>query len=105
MTFAAFLTCMLIILFLFALSCVVFGPPVPYYGYADDEEIVTTTTTTTHYDEPTRPNIVGDLRVRYTEGDTPQRFVIDPVDGQKFWLNSNDDMYEDADGKIWRLIA
>lgn len=60
----------------------------------DDEETATTTTTEAQI------NIVGNLK-RETEG--VQSFVIDPVDQQKIWLNSNDDMYEDANGKIWRL--
>lgn len=63
----------------------------------DDEEVITTTTTTT---EP-EFNIVGHLR-REIEGS--QSFVIDPVDKEKIWLNSNDDMYEDADGKVWRVV-
>ena len=65
----------------------------------DDE--VETVTTTTIRDQPEQPNIVGNLK-RQIEG--VQGFVVDPVDGQKTWLNSNDDMYEDADGKIWRLV-
>lgn len=105
MTFTAFVACMFLSLLLLALFCVIFSPPALYPCYGDDEELVTTTTTTTHYDEPPRPNVVGDLRVQYTEGNTPQRFVIDPVDGERFWLNSNHDMYEDAEGKIWRLVA
>lgn len=50
-------------------------------------------------------NIVGNLRRHYEpDGDTPQAYVLDPVDKKKIWLNSNDDRYEDADGKIWRLV-
>lgn len=48
-----------------------------------------------------KPNIVGNLK-REIEG--TQAFVFDPIDKQKIWLNSNDDMYEDAQGNIWRLI-
>lgn len=63
-----------------------------------EEETITTTVTTT--EEP-ELNIVGNLK-RQVEG--IQSFVIDPVDKQKIFLNSNDDMYEDAAGKIWRLV-
>ena len=63
-----------------------------------DDEIETTTTTTCH-GEPQR-NVVGFLE-RQFEG--RQAFVLDPVDGEKSWLNSNDDMYEDANGKIWGI--
>lgn len=69
-----------------------------YNMYDQYEESTTTTTTTT---TSPAPEIVGNLQ-RQKEGD--QFFVIDPVDQKKIWLNSNDDMYEDADDKIWRLI-
>ncbi len=62
----------------------------------DNEETVETTTT----EEP-HYNIVGNLPRRH-EG--IQSFVIDPSDQQKIWINSNDDMYEDAEGRIWRLV-
>jgi hypothetical protein len=74
-----------------------------YYSDFDDEvTTTTTTTTTTTYDEPAQPavHIVGSL-TREFEG--TQVFVIDPVDKMKIWLNSSDDMYEDAAGKIWTL--
>lgn len=74
-----------------------------YSDFADDEvTTTTTTTTTTTYDEPAQPavHIVGSL-TREFEG--TQVFVIDPVDKMKIWLNSSDDMYEDAAGKIWTL--
>ncbi|WP_020469625.1 hypothetical protein [Zavarzinella formosa] len=67
--------------------------------FDDDEETVTTTTTVSESNPSL--NVVGSLK-RSTDG--IQSFVIDPVDRQKIWLNSNDDMYEDADGKIWRLV-
>lgn len=47
-------------------------------------------------------NITGNLK-RQFEND--QAFVIDPVDQKKIWLNSNDDMYEDANDKVWRLYS
>ena len=33
-----------------------------------------------------------------------QPFVIDPVDLTKTFLNIKDDMYQDAEGKTWKLI-
>jgi hypothetical protein len=36
--------------------------------------------------------------------DNMQPFVIDPVDLTKTWINSHDDMYEDATGKLWNII-
>lgn len=60
-----------------------------------EEEVVTTTYTLPEF------KIVGGLK-RQLKND--QFFVIDPVDKKKIWLNSNDDMYEDSDGKIWRLV-
>lgn len=69
------------------------------YGgnYMGDDEVVTTTTTT----EDNGPDIVGNLN---RERENNQFFVIDPVDKTKNWLNDKDDMYEDAAGKIWRLV-
>lgn len=64
------------------------------------DDIEETTTTVIHESGDT-PNVVGNLK-RQVEG--IQSFVMDPVDGEKIWLNSNDDMYEDANGKIWRLV-
>ena len=63
----------------------------------DEDEIITTTTMVT---EPTL-NVIGGLK-RQLEG--TQFFVIDPADKQKIWINTNDDMYEDADGKVWLLV-
>ena len=57
------------------------------------------TTTTISESEP-QYNVVGFLP-RQFEGN--QAFVLDPVDGEKVWLNSNDDRYEDAAGKVWGL--
>ena len=78
----------------------------PYYhGYWGPDEVVTHTTTTTTVTEDVpaaQPsyNIVGNL-VRQWEGSQP--YVIDPVDHDKVWLNTSDDMYEDGAGKIWTL--
>jgi hypothetical protein len=38
---------------------------------------------------------------RQFEGTTP--FVIDPVDNDKVFLNTTDDIYEDGAGKWWGL--
>lgn len=63
----------------------------------DEETIVTTTTTTTTTDQVYQhPPLV-----RQWEGAQP--FVIDPADGIKFYVNTTDDMYEDANGFIWNL--
>lgn len=64
--------------------------------------IVETETVIHHHDEDgdERP-IVGKLERRWEGG---QPFVIDPVDQKKIWINTNDDMYEDADDKVWRLV-
>lgn len=58
-----------------------------------EEETITTTTESFE--------VVGKLK---RQKENKQFFVIDPVDKSKVWLNSNDDMYEDADGEIWKLI-
>ena len=65
-----------------------------------DDEIVEVETVTEEVEEEAL-NIVGNLQ-RQVDG--IQSYVLDPVDQQKVWLNSNDDMYEDAAGKIWRLV-
>lgn len=55
-----------------------------------------------HIPKPENHNIVGNLKRQF---DNDQAFVIDPVDQKKIWLNSNDDMYEDADDKVWKLYS
>lgn len=81
-----------------------------YYNDYDDEEIVThttVTTTTTTNDTPatTGLNINGipivGMLVRQYENNQP--FVMDPVDKDKVWLNTTDDIYEDGAGKMWGL--
>jgi hypothetical protein len=77
-----------------------------YWGPQGPDEVTThTTTTTTTVNDgvvATQPsyNIVGNL-VRQWEGTQP--YVIDPVDHDKVWLNTSDDMYEDGAGKLWTL--
>lgn len=60
------------------------------YGQCETT-VETVTTTTTH----------GHLTCQFDNG---QPYVIDPADGKKIWLNSTDDMYEDANGEIWVLV-
>jgi len=92
------LALILIILFLIVLFISLRGIMYSRYNNCDcDVESITTTTTT----EQQNYEIVGTLR-RQFEGSQP--FVIDPVDGSKTWLNTKDDMYEDATDKVWRLV-
>jgi hypothetical protein len=86
----------------------------PFDDYEDEVTTTTTTTTTTFVDTPaatvaapatTGLNINGipivGMLTRQFEGSTP--FVIDPVDGDKMYLNTRDDIYEDGAGKMWGL--
>lgn len=66
-----------------------------FAGYSCCDEEVTTTETIR------QTKIAGPLK-RQVEGN--QFFVLDPADQKKIWINGNDDMYEDADGRIWRLV-
>jgi hypothetical protein len=50
------------------------------------------------------PDIAGNVK-RELDTASGQAFVTDPVDQKKCWLNTNDDMYEAADGKIYRVVA
>ena len=88
--------------------------PDPYIDDSmDEEEFHTTTTTTTtthvHEDPPyvaaapqyVEPSTAGTI-TRGWEDNKP--YVLDPVDGVKFFLNEADDQYEDAAGKMWKLI-
>jgi len=63
------------------------------------DEVISTTTTTIH-DHPGY-YVSGTLGRQF---ENSQPFVIDPADHTKIWLNTKDDMYEDAAGKIWKLI-
>ena len=68
--------------------------------YWDDEVVTTTTTTTTTYTDNTRLT-TGRLTRNWENG---QPYVLDPVDGVKWYLNTTDDMYEDANGRWWDLV-
>jgi hypothetical protein len=83
----------------------------------DNDEIVethtTTTTTTTTVDNGavggtnnyTGLNVNGFPIVGMItkQWDGAQPYVLDPVDGVKWMLNTTDDLYEDAEGKWWGL--
>ena len=80
-----------------------------YYDDFDDEVTTTHTTTTTTTTNNDSINVglnvngipvVGMLQRQWENG---QPFVIDPVDGDKMWLNTKDDLYEDGANKIWGL--
>jgi hypothetical protein len=69
-----------------------------------DEEVttVTTTTTSTHQDIPVQQTyVISGTIMRGWENNQP--FVFDPFDQTKTYVNPTDDMYEDAEGKIWNL--
>lgn len=86
-----------------------------WYDDGVDEEVVTTTTTTTTTvdngiavggtNNYTGLNVNGfpivGMITKQWEGTQP--YVIDPVDGVKWMLNTTDDLYEDAEGKWWGL--
>lgn len=61
----------------------------------DDYEEETVTTVTTTYD------FKGVLRRKWENN---QPYVTDPADGAKWYLNTNDDMYEDVNGDWWKLV-
>lgn len=73
---------------------------------ADDEVTTTTTTTTTTTVAETPAPVTVDQLPELKRQAKPngQPFCIDPVDGDEWMLNTNDDMYEDASGKWWRLV-
>lgn len=64
-------------------------------------ETVTTTTTVHDYGAQSY-DIAGNLSRFIDENGQP--YVIDPADGSRWNLNTKDDMYEDAEGKIWKLV-
>ena len=95
-----------ILLFLIVIVSIMRSYAVGPWDY-DEEVVTTTTTTTTTTDAPvtTGLNINGvpivGMLTRQFDGSTP--FVIDPVDGDKMYLNTKDDIYEDGAGKWWGL--
>lgn len=73
--------------------------PAPMFTPDTEETTVTTTTTTTV--QPTVDQLPPLVRLFKANG---QPYVVDPVDGDEWMLNTNDDMYEDAKGNWWRLV-
>ena len=85
------------------------------YDNFDDEVVThtTVTTTTTTQDQPLQGwthaecaeefgrNTAGTI-TRGWQDNKP--YVIDPVDGTTMQLAETDDMYEDAAGKMWKLV-
>lgn len=86
---------MLIIITILILTVILISLKGARNMWNSDFEEETITTTTESFE------VVGKLK---RQKENKQFFVIDPVDKSKVWLNSNDDMYEDADGEIWKLI-
>jgi hypothetical protein len=103
---SALLFIILILFFLIVIVSIMRSYSVGPWDY-DEEVVTTTTTTTTTTDAPvtTGLNINGvpivGMLTRQFDGSTP--FVIDPVDGDKMYLNTKDDIYEDGAGKWWGL--
>lgn len=101
-----FLTAVALILFVAILFVYLWRAvvsPIFYTSMDVGDEYTTTTTTTTTVDTP-RPTIdqLPELKREFNEAGQP--FVKDPVDNAVWYLNTNDDMYEDANGKWWRLV-
>lgn len=105
---------MLTVLFFFLLILVLVMIITTYHnrnvGFWDDgiDETVhthTTTTTTTTVDpvaqQPTY-QVVGQL-VRQYDGNG-MSFVVDPADGDAVYVSTTDDLYEDGQFRVWRLV-
>lgn len=97
-----------ILIFLILIAAIVRSPTV-YYNDYDDEVVTTThTTVTTTTDTPQATiglnvNGIPVVGIIERQWENNQPFVIDPVDGDKMWLNTNDDLYEDGGNKVWGL--
>ena len=103
-----FLIAVALVLFIAILFIYIFRAltaPAPMYTQHDDDVEVTTTTTTTTVTEDVATRTVNDLPPleRHFKSNG-QPFCIDPVDGDEWMLNTNDDMYEDAKGNWYRLV-
>lgn len=80
--------------------------PILYDDSSDEVTTTTTTTTTTTVvEEPAvvQPTVdqLPVLERKFNAAGQP--YCVDPVDNTDWFLNTNDDMYEDANGKWWRL--
>jgi hypothetical protein len=110
---SALLSIVLILFFLIIIVSIMRSYAVGPWDYDEEVTTTTTTTTTTVIDTPapsaaqatTGLNINGfpivGMITRQFEGKQP--FVIDPIDGDKVFLNTSDDIYEDGEGKWWGL--
>jgi len=56
---------------------------------------------TTLHEEENTTYVMGNLKRKWQGG---QPYVIDPVDKDKVWVNTSDDMYEDGAGNFWKLV-
>ena len=83
----------------------------PMFIYHDDliDSTTTTTTVTSVSTEHSQNksvkdwvNTLPDLKRQFKENGQP--FVTDPVDGTDWMLNTNDDIYQDANDRWWRLV-
>lgn len=80
-------------------------------SFEDEVETTTTTTTTTttvvEDTAPAAPVVTIDdlptLERKFKENGQP--YCIDPVDGDEWMLNTNDDMYQDAKDNWWKLVG
>ena len=111
---SALLSIVLILFFLIIIVSIMRSYAVGPWDYDEEVTTTTTTTTTTVVDTPavaayapatTGLNVNGfpivGMITRKFEGTTP--YVIDPIDGDKVFLNTTDDIYEDGEGKWWGL--
>lgn len=67
----------------------------------EEDEYEETTTTVTHEEDREEIKVVGNVTKLY-KGKQP--YVIDPADGEDIFVNSTDDLYEDAIGRVWKLV-
>lgn len=98
-----------ILIFLILIAAILRTPTV-YNYYDDEDEVVTTThtTVTTTTDTPQATvglnvNGIAIVGILERQWENNQPFVMDPVDKDKMWLNTSDDLYEDGAGKMWGL--
>lgn len=94
----------IVCIFLVFLYRALTAPSPMYYTPEEETETTTVTTTTTTVTEPTTVTIdqLPTLERHFKPNGQP--YVIDPVDKTEWMLNTNDDMYEDAADKWWRLV-
>ena len=68
-----------------------------HYHNVEDVEVETIS----HYEPAADYSRSPFLKREYT--DSGQMYVIDPADQEQIFINAFDDMYEDANGNVWRL--